>query len=220
MDPILKENLANLDAFWAAMPHTADGEQKVHNGWPHKIWRGDFDMARSHSIDDKLWVTIKKPNSSEYSRVKLRLLAMALKLDDVEAKLDKNVRITDKKESLKVWIKACSISFNYAIEQASIEPLLANPSATLFTYRLDDDIAGTAITYQTQGTMGVHQMGVNPAFRGRGVAKKLMLHLIRLAQQQRCSLVTLQASQAGQPLYEKIGFTALTEIYHLRSRAN
>ena len=68
-------------------------------------------------------------------------------------------------------------------------------------------MAGTAIAYQTGNTLGVHQVGVPKAFRGKGIAKTLMAHLVWFAKQQKCDLMTLQASKGGLPIYVSMGFT-------------
>jgi len=63
------------------------------------------------------------------------------------------------------------------------------------------------------GLMGVHQ-----DFQRHGVGIALMEHLLAWTQQQKVPLVLLDASQSGQPLYEKLGFVALNEVYVLQCR--
>ncbi|TDB59842.1 GNAT family N-acetyltransferase [Arundinibacter roseus] len=45
-----------------------------------------------------------------------------------------------------------------------------------------------------------------PAYRGRGLANSLMHHMMAWCEAQQIALVTLNASTAGKPMYEKLGF--------------
>jgi len=51
-----------------------------------------------------------------------------------------------------------------------------------------------------------------PQWRGRGVARSLMRELMDWASQQGMDRVVLHASDAGRPLYEKLGFQPTNEM--------
>lgn len=53
---------------------------------------------------------------------------------------------------------------------------------------------------------------VLPAFRRNGIARELTQRAIAWCKAQECRLIKLQASKAGRPLYESLGFTAGTEM--------
>jgi predicted GNAT family acetyltransferase len=51
-----------------------------------------------------------------------------------------------------------------------------------------------------------------PQWRGKGVAKSLLRELMHWASQQGMDRVVLHASDAGRPLYEKLGFRPTNEM--------
>jgi ribosomal protein S18 acetylase RimI-like enzyme len=65
--------------------------------------------------------------------------------------------------------------------------------------------------YAYVGLMGIHQ-----DFHRQGLGLALMEHLLAWMEEQKVSLVKLDASPAGQPLYEKLGFVPLDEVYVLQ----
>jgi len=46
-----------------------------------------------------------------------------------------------------------------------------------------------------------------PEFRNQGIANELLVRLIAEAREKGCTRITLNASKAGQPIYEEYGFT-------------
>lgn len=52
----------------------------------------------------------------------------------------------------------------------------------------------------------VGQMGVLPAFQRRGIARALMERLLRWIDERQCPVTLLDASDAGYPLYARMGF--------------
>jgi GNAT superfamily N-acetyltransferase len=68
--------------------------------------------------------------------------------------------------------------------------------------------------YAYVGLMGIHQ-----DFQRQGLGLALMENLLAWMEEQKVPLVKLDASQAGQPLYEKLGFVPLDEVYVLQRPA-
>ncbi|ALO44447.1 GNAT family N-acetyltransferase [Pseudoalteromonas phenolica] len=226
----LAKNLQNLDAFWSAMAHSPElkNEQqkeqkseplKIHTNWPNKAWQADFGLdysEKAHPIPaGKSSVTILKPAEHSTKQVKMSLRAMFLPLDKAHFNGSNQVEVLTQPDDLPSWAQACSNAFGYSIAPEALLPLLTNPNATLFSYMVNGTIAGTAIAFQSNDVMGVHQVGVDPNFRGQGIAKTLMHHLVDFAKRQDTRLMTLQASKAGLPLYQQMGFSLLAEVYHL-----
>ena len=69
--------------------------------------------------------------------------------------------------------------------------------------------------YAYVGLMGIHQ-----DFQRQGLGLALMEHLLAWMEEQKVPLVKLDASSAGQPLYEKLGFIPLDEVYVFQQRAD
>jgi ribosomal protein S18 acetylase RimI-like enzyme len=64
----------------------------------------------------------------------------------------------------------------------------------------------------------VGMMAVHPLAQRHGVGLALMQHLLAWLDGQRVSCVLLDASAAGRPLYEKLGFVAYQPVYRLQRR--
>jgi ribosomal protein S18 acetylase RimI-like enzyme len=55
---------------------------------------------------------------------------------------------------------------------------------------------------------------VEPAYRKRGLARALVEECLAEARRRNIRVVTLHSSQAGRPLYERLGFRATNEMMH------
>ncbi len=74
-----------------------------------------------------------------------------------------------------------------------------------------------ATNYATFAHVGM--MAVHPHAQRQGVGLALMQHLLTWLDQQHVPCVLLDASNAGQPLYEKLGFVAYGQVYVLQRRS-
>lgn len=61
------------------------------------------------------------------------------------------------------------------------------------------------------GMMGIHQQ-----YQRHGIGTALMQHLLRWLDEKNISEVQLDASEKGQPMYEKLGFVAFDEVHVLQ----
>jgi ribosomal protein S18 acetylase RimI-like enzyme len=66
-------------------------------------------------------------------------------------------------------------------------------------------------TFAYIGMMGVHQQ-----FQRRGIGLALMQHLLKWLDGKNIPQVQLDASEAGQPMYEKLGFMAREQVFVLQ----
>ena len=114
---------------------------------------------------------------------------------------------------------AVSAAFGYAFDSAASRRLFGDPRATLFAAKSGGAISGTGVAYATGSTAGVYWVGVPPRFRRRGVARALVHRILAHAAARGHARVTLQASAAGQPLYDALGFVGNTPIRSYRSGA-
>ncbi|HTM17609.1 MAG TPA: GNAT family N-acetyltransferase [Terracidiphilus sp.] len=58
---------------------------------------------------------------------------------------------------------------------------------------------------------------VEPEYRGRGIAKALTLECMAETKRRGIGVVALHASQKGQPVYERLGFTTSNEMLFVTS---
>jgi GNAT superfamily N-acetyltransferase len=63
--------------------------------------------------------------------------------------------------------------------------------------------AGAAYTYHDGASLGVYQVGTLPEHRGHGVARGIMLAILRVHPD---DVITLTATDQGRPLYTGLGF--------------
>jgi GNAT superfamily N-acetyltransferase len=77
-----------------------------------------------------------------------------------------------------------------------------------FVAELDGTAVGTTTTCVFGDVAWVAMVLVDAAVRGRGVGRALLDHALRFLDDAGVSTVRLDATPLGQPLYEKLGFTA------------
>lgn len=74
--------------------------------------------------------------------------------------------------------------------------------------------SASVVTKPIASSLHIANFGVHPEYRSQGIGQSLLLHLKMLAQQQGCSILSLDVScenPRGQNLYEKIGFKVTQE---------
>jgi len=118
-------------------------------------------------------------------------------------------------ENATKWSQGCGQAFGYEIDATVIQGLLKNLNASVFAYMVAGKVAGTAIAYLSGDTLGIHQLGTVPCFRKKGIALALMEHILAQASSQKCHFVSLQASQAGLHMYERLGFQSFGKLTSL-----
>jgi GNAT superfamily N-acetyltransferase len=68
--------------------------------------------------------------------------------------------------------------------------------------------AGTAVVFEFGPVAWIAMMLVEKTLRGRGIGRALMEHALAFAESRGAASIRLDATPLGQPLYEKLGFTA------------
>ncbi|MFY8350715.1 GNAT family N-acetyltransferase [Pseudoalteromonas sp. SSM20] len=211
----LQRNLANLNAFWLAFANTQENGVQRHIAWPNKVWQSDFKTLDETSWQGNVCVTTL-PTVLQKKNISNSLIAMTLQTSKLSGSKSESIEIISTLEQLKKWALTCAEAFGYEIDYRALEPLLTNSDAKIFAFIDQGKIAGTAIAYISNGTLGIHQVGVPACNQGKGIGKALMQHLLWFAGQQNCDLISLQASQAGLPMYLAMGFTEQGTCYHLK----
>ena len=109
-------------------------------------------------------------------------------------------------EDIQMWADIGSEAFGYQIDLSVIQRLVDDEHIQLLIGWENGQAIACGLLYKTGDIIGVHQVGVKQAFQGKGFAKCFMLDLIAACALWQGKYVVLQASQAGKPLYEKLGF--------------
>lgn len=224
MKKILRKNLNNLNLFWQALNTQEQHGLFTHTSWPNKQWCADFSLPNHVALPaGKVFSTVSEQHALEISKLSIKgqLVIMNLSIDKETTTQKPNSQSPHQiitlayEEDASDWASACGLAFGYDVDAKVIQGLLKDPNARVLAYIIDNKIAGTAISYRTGDTLGVHQVGTVPSYRKMGVAAALMEYLVHQAQHDGIDYISLQASQAAINLYEKLGFKALTKITSL-----
>ena len=110
-------------------------------------------------------------------------------------------------------------SFNYHVGPEIVASLInRKDKVRLFIAHRENQAAACGlIFYDEQGNAGLHMIGTLPESRGKGLAKKLTLHLLKECINDGKKHCVLHASKAGEYVYVKLGFTAVKDMitYHI-----
>ncbi|OKY27434.1 N-acetyltransferase [Thalassotalea sp. PP2-459] len=110
------------------------------------------------------------------------------------------------RKQVEEWCHIGSAAFNYHIDINAILPLLSNNQVVMYLASTGSVNVGASMLLHSETCSGVHQMGVLPTHQGKGYAKAIMVALINQCITLNIKHLVLQASQAGLPLYKKLGF--------------
>ena len=87
-----------------------------------------------------------------------------------------------------------------------------------FVAEANDGVVGAVTTISYHGEIGwIGMLLVHPEMRGRGVGKALLTRAIEHLAEERIDCIKLDATAAGLPLYEKIGFQLEGQLQRLKS---
>jgi ribosomal protein S18 acetylase RimI-like enzyme len=207
--------------------------------WPHRCWfemhGGDSALAAVAGVLDRLpagfivpvWdgpqaASLETLLAAQGYRETFRQTAMSLRLEDYRRHRGAAPASTDPArlvlqrldsiESVLTWCGVGSEAFGYCIDPEAIADALATPGLELYLGLIGGEAVATGLLLQTGEVVGIHQVGVSGAVRGLGLARELMHRLLERSVDCGASCVTLQASEAGAPLYRSMHFDELFTI--------
>lgn len=233
--PLFAANIDNLTSLWKAMGarsiQTGEGSA-VHTStsWPHRLWVDELAQpspgqaatmleiaqgsARSLVLpvwSDDDWAHELRAASHELS---FEQTVMTLDLnrwaDQLPESADTTLRRVDGRTG--TWAQLASLAFGYTVDEAVTDRVAHAPGVTLVVAEQNSRAVGTGLIYESGEIAGVHMVGVLPAARRRGVARKIMTHLLHQARSRGLRHAALQASPMGEGLYRELGFEPLGKI--------
>ncbi len=84
--------------------------------------------------------------------------------------------------------------------------ILLEPDVDLFLGRAEGRAAATSTLIRSEGVAGVHHVATLPEYRRRGFGEAMTWHAVAAGAGYGCDMAALQASEMGQPIYERMGF--------------
>jgi GNAT superfamily N-acetyltransferase len=96
--------------------------------------------------------------------------------------------------------------------ERAFHKLPAEP-AHLYLALSDGVPACTLLTYEEDGECGIYLVATLPEARGRGLATAVMIHALLQARQRGCTTTSLQATQRGRPVYQRLGYRDIGAVH-------
>jgi ribosomal protein S18 acetylase RimI-like enzyme len=138
--------------------------------------------------------------------LKFKQYGMSIPLQNIESpqKRVKLVRVMDQTMAY-VWSVIFTEAFGYRIHPETVVKTMI--MADYYVAMYGSQPVGTAVLFfQDKRIAGIHSMGIVPEMRRRGLAHNLLIQLLIRIQEMGAAYATLQASESGKPLYQKVGF--------------
>jgi GNAT superfamily N-acetyltransferase len=88
----------------------------------------------------------------------------------------------------------------------------------LYRARVDGEVACVLGTIDHGDDLGFYFVATDPAHRGRGLARRLMLAALADARERGARSSNLQASKMGEPLYERMGYETYFRLHMYERR--
>ncbi|RUO41998.1 hypothetical protein CWE22_07605 [Pseudidiomarina aestuarii] len=218
MKTYLKKNYMNLLDLWRCYGAKAQNGLWFSTSWPHRVWHESLDTQqtllslRQNELNSKQQlVLISAPESGlEGLQADVSLTFMHLLIPQEHQAIaegtDLELLDSHDEAGIGAFKQMCSDGFGYPMEVAPLQRAAQEDGVKLGFLRVHGERVATVLLYRQGKTIGVFQVAVPSAFRGKGYATEVMLHCIKWAQQQGAEVMTLQASEMGLNLYRRLGF--------------
>jgi GNAT superfamily N-acetyltransferase len=87
---------------------------------------------------------------------------------------------------------------------------ISSDGVHLYVARVDGEPAACVVAEDHHGAdCGIYWVATAPEARGRGLSTALMREAVAEARERGCRTSTLQATKAGQPVYERVGYRSI-----------
>lgn len=178
------------------------------------VWPNLHIQKISESAEAVQSVIDKKLTNNHWHCV-LEQTAMSLTLvnslsDPFEKKLQPRIGFTVNEvqtaQDITTWIDIVAEAFGYRIDRVVIERLIDDQNMQILMAHHNGQGIAAAMLYKTNDIIGIHQVGVKLDFQGKGFARTFMEEIIVACSIWKGKHIVLQASEAGKPLYESLGF--------------
>ncbi len=236
-----KSNIDNLTHLWALMGAnkyeiSAGNFMYVSAHWPNRVWLDWGYYPKSKDIETMLskiergtqnivipaWhktdtLLISALYKNGYTILfEQTAMALALRGKIAYAKNDLELKEVTTDEYAIIWTDIASQSFRYDIHAPTIQKIIGAQKLKLILAFLNTIAVGTGLLFENSGVVGIHMVGVAPAYRRQGIARKIMHNLINICHKSDSAYVTLQASAMAESLYKQLGFEKQFTVKNFR----
>ena len=222
----LRKNISWPNRVWADMARPVSGRsleqtaKKAPDAALFPLWPT---MTEDGSAAPQMTVDALVRQSRDWQPA-VQHTAMALQLDKQQpvnaqtvARYPVHIKCLSGNTDIAAWVATGSKAFGYTIDANVIAPLLAcEDTQILLAYNEDCQPVATGLLFKTGDVVGIHQIGVPADHQGKGYATQMMRFLIQCAEKWQADYVVLQASEAGRPVYQKLGFVDQFLITYLQ----
>jgi len=115
-------------------------------------------------------------------------------------------------DGIAIFARVCADAFGRPPGLADVftPDLLAAPGLEAYLAWMDDAPVATAMLMRTGDVAGIYSVGTLPEWRGRGIGEAVTWHAVERGRELGCTMASLQASEMGQPVYERMGFRTVS----------
>ncbi|NIG56435.1 GNAT family N-acetyltransferase [Chitinophaga sp. Cy-1792] len=240
MDHVTR-NINNLTTLWETVGTAFNTLHKetLYNycyvpgsDWPNRVWlspgAGEEAVLQAiaavktlpHKLTYSHWSGIDEAEPSLFENAGLALKSTQVGMSlPLQAPLPEPGRLQLRRiqdvSQAATWETLYPQSFGYRISAETVVRTMQQ--IPYFLIHFGQEVIGTVIAKRTGEIIGVHALGIIPAFRKRGFAEEAMAVLLNAARENGATLATLQASQLGKGIYSRMGFSDdfVVRNYHL-----
>lgn len=129
--------------------------------------------------------------------------------------LNIQIRVASAPEDYNQWLGIAAewLGANVKDVDDFYTPWIKKSGSTPFLVLLNGEAAATSLLYANHDHGAIYSLSVRLAFRGLGVATIATHACLEYAKNKNLSKIVLYASPMGKPIYEKIGFKMVQELY-------
>lgn len=139
-------------------------------------------------------------------------------LDEMRSpETDLSIEVVSDSAKLNTFVTVSSDAFEIPPEigrHLAPSSMLEDDGMQLFLGHAEGQPVACGLLAQTDDVAGVYTIGVVEAFRRRGFGEAMTWAVLRAGRDRGCTVGSLQSSELGFSVYEKMGFETIVEYHH------
>lgn len=129
----------------------------------------------------------------------------------VSAPADAHIQVVPA-DDIGPWADAIAAAFGKPPESEGLKLLAGDESSLFLRWMEGEEMLGGTLLMTKGDLAGIHEVAVFPQHRGKGIAGKLVNYALDLAAGRGCVHATLQASEMGEGVYQRLGMETVGSI--------